>query len=815
MTLKEKAKALTLEEKTALLSGTNFMYTNAIPRLNIPSLCMADGPHGVRKQIGQGDNGVTKSEPATAFPTAATVACSWNPANSYKMGKAIAEECLHYGVNILLGPGINIKKNPLCGRNFEYFSEDPLLTAEFGSEFVRGVQELGVAVSLKHFAANNAENYRFVGDSAVDERALQEIYLKAFEKIIKKEKPYTVMSAYNKINGTLCSESDWLLTELLRKQWGFDGVVMSDWGGTKNRSSSVSAGMELEMPGDTAYCRADILKAVQEKRLDQKSLDTAVENVLRLINRCQKQKRKEDIDRDSMHKLAEEIAIDSAILLKNENNILPLNKKDNFLVVGDLFYKMRYQGSGSSMINPTKIITNKSAFDNEKISYTFLRGYEENDLFSNKQLLKEIKDSVKEFEKVIFFGGLTDYVESEGGDREDMKLPENQLSVLTELIHSGIPIIVVLFGGSPMELPFADQVDAILNMVLPGQNGGNATTKLLFGEMSPSGRLSETWPYTYQDVPFGDEFSKKAIELYKESIYVGYRYYVSAERKVRYPFGYGLSYTKFEYRSFKCNETHEKVDISLKIKNVGNHDSADVVQLYVGKLNSKIFRAMKELRAFKKIYLKVGEEKEVILSFDKKDLAIYHPVKKEWQLENGIYTIELGKSVEESYFSTECIVENGITELNIYSQNLNQIYSSVEFSKVDKIVFEELLGYSIQEEKSKEFTMETILSDYQKTFFGRMISGAMLSVAEKQKKRASRMPEGVERENTYKGGLFLERILSTNSFRTLSMSAGKTLPYNLAEGLVEIANGHLIKGIRKMMRKITVPPLPSEVEKEG
>ena len=546
MNIRELLKNLTLEEKTALVAGTNFMFTNPVPRLGIPSIRTSDGPHGLRVQKEGGDNGVNGSEPATAFPTAACTASGWNPENTYKMGEAMAEECLHYGVSVLLGPALNIKRNPLCGRNFEYFSEDPYLAGKMAAGEVKGVQSKGVGVAAKHFALNGAENFRFMGDSVCDMRTIREIYLKPFEIVVKESKPHTLMCAYNKINGTYCCENEWLLNGVLRGEWGFDGLVMSDWGATHDRVKGVAAGLDLEMPGDTAICRKWITDAVKSGALKEEDLDKAVENVLRLVERYENNPKGVEVDWKAHNARSAEIAEDCAVLLKNDG-ALPLDKNEKLLVAGDLFGKMRYQGAGSSMINSTFITSPQNAFDRAGVDYVFRRGYAENKLESDEKLIAEALDAAKDFESVLVFAGLTDYVESEGAERENMRLPENQLALIDALIKAGKKVTIVLYGGSPVELPFAEKVSAILDMYLPGQNGGTATYNLLFGIKSPCGKLAETWVKEYADIPFGDAYSKTLNEIYKESVFAGYRYYLTANKEVRYPFGYGLSYTTFQY----------------------------------------------------------------------------------------------------------------------------------------------------------------------------------------------------------------------------------------------------------------------------
>lgn len=800
---------LTLEEKVALVSGTNFMFTNPVPRLDIPSLRVSDGPHGLRVQNENGDNGVTGSEMATSFPTAATTASSWNPSNTYKMGEAMGEEALHYGIDVILGPGACIKRNPLCGRNFEYFSEEPVLSASMASAEIKGIQSQNVGACVKHFALNNAENYRFMGNSICDMRAIREIYLKSFEKIVKDSKPASVMCAYNKINDEYCCQNKWLLTDTLRKEWGFEGLVMSDWGATHDRVKGIKAGLDLEMPGDTPICRKWLMDAIANGTLKEEELDKGVKDVLRLVERYRNNKKGKDVDWSKHHALALDIAMDSAVLLKNEG-VLPLKKSEKFFITGDLFTKMRYQGSGSSMINPTSLSTPKNAFDTGKIAYEYTKGYAENKIEPDDSLIEEAVNKAKNYDTVLVFAGLTDYVESEGADRSDMKLPANQLVLIDALIKANKKVVVVLFGGSPVELPFADKVDAILNMYLPGQNGGMATYKLLFGEVSPSGKLAETWPLSYEDVPFGESFSKTENEIYKESIYVGYRYYVSANKKVRFPFGHGLSYSRFAYSNMKVDEESSSFKVSVDVANVGDVDASEVVELYI-EAPKGIYKSKRELRGFSKVYLRKNETKRVEISLQKEDLRYFDVKQNKWMMEGGDYTFEICKD-SFNVILQETLRLEGDASVIPYTQKINDLYSSLVLDEIDDRIFEEMSGLAIPPlPQPMPLDLESRFSKMKNSkLLGRIIYKAVLSVSKSGFRKAKKLPEGVEKENTYKGALFLERVLNTNSIITMSMSAAKSMPYNFAEGFVNFANGHMFKGIKCFCTKIKAPALPKE-----
>ena len=818
MDIKKLIKNLTAEEKAALVSGTDFMYTNPVPRLGIPSLCMSDGPHGLRKQDGDVGSGMSYSQPATVFPTAACTASSWEPEITFRMGRAIARECRHYGVHMLLGPGANIKRNPLCGRNFEYYSEDPLLSGLMASGEVEGLQSLNVGACVKHFALNNSENYRLMGNSVADSRSMRELYLKSFEHIIRKANPASIMCAYNQVNGTFCSANKFLLTDMLRETFGFDGAVVSDWGATQNRIEALKAGLDIEMPGDTSICRRKILDGLKDGRVPEEVLDKAVENVLKLVDKYVKDQPEEDFDRKAHHALAGELVENSAVLLKNEG-ILPLTGNEKLLIVGDFFRNMRYQGAGSSMINPTEITSPKDAFDERGIKYEFCRGYSEN-VFENvsedvsedneNALIEEAAKSAENADTVLVFMGLTDVAESEGFDRQDMKLPENQLRLMEALIKTGRKIAVVLFGGSAVELPFAENVDAILNLYLPGQNGGSAAVRLLYGDVSPSGRLAETWPEKYEDVPFGEGYSSEIREIYKESVYVGYRYYLTAGKKVRYPFGYGLSYTSFSVGDLQTHMEEDNLKVSCCIQNTGKRQGHEVIQVYVSCPSKAVFRPLRELKAFRKVLLEPGEKKTVTMDLPLKELCYFDTAQNRWVLEDGDYEIQICSDCETVRMSQKVNI-SGEKAVSPYSKAVMKAYTGANLEKITDNVFEEMAGFRLPEPVSGlPFTMESRITDMKLTFPGRIIFKPVLKIAMKKLNNDKKPLEGVPLDNRKKEELFLKKSLENSSVRSMVMTAGKMFPYNVGQALVEFVNGHIVRGIGYLIKKIIVPKLPKE-----
>lgn len=651
---KDLISQMTLKEKASLCSGKDFWHLKSIERLGLPEIMVCDGPHGLRKQNAENKKvGIGNSYPATCFPTAVTTACSWDRDLIYKMGQALAEECLQHGVSVLLGPGVNMKRSPLCGRNFEYFSEDPELAGEMGAAFIAGVQSKGIGTSLKHFAGNSQEMKRMTSNSIIDERALREIYLRAFEKAVKKSQPWTVMNAYNLLNGTYCSENDRLQNKVLRDEWGFKGAVVSDWGAVNDRVAGLNAGNDLEMPSSGGVNDAKIVEAVKCGVIDETTLDERVDKLIDIILKGAANKKpgyKFDVRAHNL--LSRQIAEQSMVLLKNDGNILPLKRVEGeyVAVIGAFADNPRYQGAGSSIINPTMIDSGRRAFNNSPISVKFADGYDRSGKRKNEDAyITEACNLAKNASKAVVFIGLTDDYESEGFDRSTMKLPDGHNRLVEAVSRVNDNVIVVLEGGSPVEMPWADDVKAILNAYLGGQSVAPAIVDVLTGKANPCGKLAETYPICLKDTPTSFRYpdSKEDVQ-YRESIFIGYRYYDKVERNVRFPFGFGLSYTSFEYSDIKLKKKNltkgEEAKVTFTIKNTGDVAGSEIAQVYVAKPESKIFRAPKELKGFVKIHLEPGEEKKVTVELDDRAFAFWNTATEDWCVESGEYKILVGAS---------------------------------------------------------------------------------------------------------------------------------------------------------------------------
>lgn len=660
MNAKQVLREMTLEEKAAFCSGRDFWHTKAIERLGVPSVMMCDGPHGLRKQEGEGDHlGINKSIETICYPTAAALASSFDRDVMRRLGEALGQECQAENVAMLLGPGLNIKRSPLCGRNFEYFSEDPTLAGEMGAAYVQALQSKGIAACAKHFACNDQETRRMSGSSNLDERTLHEIYLPAFEAVVKKGKTRSIMCAYNAINGEFCAENKMLLTDILRKNWGFDGFVVTDWGAVKSRAKGVASGLDLEMPGGPTATGEEILEAVQNGELSEADLDKAVLNLLRFVETALKNRDENAvINRDACRELARQLASECAVLMKNED-ILPLKEGQKVAFIGAFADKPRYQGAGSSHINVPHPVSALEVAGDELL---YARGYDAHSDKTDEALLAEAVETAKNAEVAVIFAGLPDAFESEGADRDHMRLPDNQNELIVATAAVNPKTVVVLHGGSPVELPWLNRVPAVLCMYLGGEQVGAATVDLLYGKVNPSGHLAETWPIRLQDNPSYLNFpGEDGVVTYAEGIFVGYRYYDKKELAVNFPFGHGLSYTSFAYSHLTVDKEkltdQETVTVTVDVTNTGSVSGKAAVQVYVRDVQSTVRRPLRELRDFAKVELQPGETKTVSFTLDKRVFAYYEPRVHDFFVESGEFVIEIGESCRDIRLSKSVEVE--------------------------------------------------------------------------------------------------------------------------------------------------------------
>lgn len=788
--VKALLKELTLEEKASLASGLFFWTTKPIEG-KVPSVTMTDGPHGLRKEFGadSGKGGVNimkGSEPATCFPPAVSTASSWDRSLIEKVGKAIALEARALKVSTVLGPGTNIKRSPLCGRNFEYFSEDPYLSGEMSKNFVKGVQSQGVGCSLKHFATNNEEFCRMSIDSRVDERALREIYLPAFEKTVKEEQPQQIMCSYNKLDGTYLCENKRMLTDILRDEWGFKGIVVSDWGAVNDRVDCVKAGLDLQMPGDRGMNDKKIIKAIKEGRLSEEDLDKTTERVLNYVFDCvsKKPQTEEKIDFDSHYALAREAANNCAVLMKNTQNALPIKEGESIAVIGKLAEECRYQGSGSSRICCQKLTNVLEGLDGLGVKYDYAEGYTLEKNGYDKKLLAKAVEVAKGKDKVVAVIGLTDVYESEGFDRSHMDLPEGHNILIAELLKVNPNVIVVLQGGSPVTMPWRNEVKAILNTYLPGEAVGDSTADLIMGKANPCGKLAESYPLDLKDVLAQKYFpmGPRTVE-YRESIFVGYRYFDTAKKEVAYPFGFGLSYTQFEYSDFSIPTTYKKgepFEVSYTITNVGKVRGAEISQVYVGQANSPVFKAERELKGFEKTFLESGESKRVTISLNPRDFSFYNTATSDWCILNGEYKVEIGASSRDIKFAQKVEVEgDGEVALPAYTDKVKEVYFNMDkIEEISKETFEELYGGKLPENtpyKVGEFHVNSTVGEIGITPLGKFINGVAKVVGK------------IIAGDAANSAMILNSITSM-PLRSLSGFSGGILSMHSVEGLVKLFN---------------------------
>lgn len=685
---------LSLAQKCALLSGWDTFKTREVKDLGIPQLWLSDGPHGVRKQAGESDHlGINPSLPATCFPTAVTIAGSWDTELGEKIGEALGEEAVSQGVGVLLGPGLNIKRNPLCGRNFEYFSEDPYLAGKMAAGYVRGIQKKEIAACPKHFAVNNQETRRMASNSIVDERTLREIYLTAFEIVIKEAEPKSIMSSYNLINGVYANENKHLLDDILRKEWGFEGAVVTDWGGSNDHVLGVNNGSTLEMPAPGGDSIRELIHAVETGTLEESVVDERLKELLKLVFESEKTLRdaQDQFDQDAHHELACHAARESLILLKNEEKILPLKAGTKVAVIGDFAEVPRYQGAGSSAVNSTKVDNLLEALENtdlDIIGYT--PGFERSSKYKEEWKVNSCI-LAKKADVVLMCLGLDEIQESEGLDRRDMKLSQKQVELLQGISKLNSNVVVVLHSGSAVETPWIFDCRALLYAGLGGQAGAKAVVDALVGKCNPSGKLAETWPLYYEDVPSSENFAGEGRNVeYREGLYVGYRYFETANVPVQFPFGYGLSYTNFTYSDL-CVDSE---GVSLKVQNDGAVFGKEVVQLYIGKKSDQIFYPVKQLKGFAKVSLQPGERKEVHIPLDDKAFRFWNDKVGRWETEGGSYQIYVGASVQDIRLEQEIQVESTMTEIPYIPAELER-YFTANVRQVPNEQFENLFNTSL------------------------------------------------------------------------------------------------------------------------
>lgn len=785
---KDMIDKMTLEEKAAILSGKSEWESRDIPRLNIPSIFLSDGPHGIRKQEGAGDHlGLNASLPATCFPTAATIANSWNEQLGEEIGQALGEEATVQGVNVLLGPGLNMKRSPLCGRNFEYFSEDPYLAGKMAASYIKGIQSQGVAACPKHFAVNSQEERRMAMNAVLDERTLREIYLTGFEIAVKEGNAKSIMTSYNEINGVYANENKHLLQDILRGEWDFQGFVVTDWGASNDHVKGVAAGSNLEMPNPGLDPAREIIQAIENKTLTMEELDTCVDqfiDIVFMLNDKNKEQRKA-FSENEHHDLARRAAVESAVLLKNSGNLLPLKPKSKVALIGDFVVEPRYQGAGSSMVNPTFIETMEKVAPNYDLQVVGInRGYIRNG-GEDATMKKAALDLAQAADVIIYCFGLDELSESEGLDRVHMRIPQNQIELLESIAQVNPNIVGILSAGAVIEMPWQVSCRAILHGYLAGQAGASAIFDILTGKTNPSGRLAETYPLRYEDTPAYRNFpAMERNAEYREALYIGYRYYDTNHIKVLYPFGFGLSYTEFEYSDIKV----DRDGVTFTLTNTGKTDGAEVAQLYVGLPNAIVFRPQKELKGFVKAFLKAGESKKLKIPFDDKTFRYWNIKTNKWEIEAGTYQIMVGASVADIRLSGELHVDGTTSQFPYNPAELPYYYTGI-VQQISDQEFEALLGHPIPVGKwSGELGLNDAICQmyYAKSGLARFIYNRLNSMKKKSEE---------------KGKPDLNILFIYNMpFRALAKMTGGMVSMDMVKGILTVVNGHFFKGISQVIR---------------
>ena len=739
---KEIISKMSLEQKARFVSGYDYWHLEEAKELGLPKIMITDGPNGLRKQDAKNRNktkiGLGNTVSTTCFPPAATSACSWDEKLWYEEGQAMAQECLAEKVSVILGPGTNIKRSPVCGRNFEYFSEDPLLAGKSAAWIIKGIQSKGIGASLKHFACNSQEAFRMVVNEVIDERAIREIYFPAFEIAVKESQPWTVMNSYNRINGVYASQNKWLQQDVLRDEWGFEGLVVTDWGSSVDRVPGIQSGTDLEMPSSGTLNTQKIIDAVKSKTLDETALDQCVDRIIDLILRAKTAlNATHRYSKDKHHNTAQKIAEGSMVLLKNEDGILPLKPKQKIAVIGELAKFPRFQGAGTSFINPTRLDSALECLQRLKTNLTYARGYDRTCDKADKELLREAVNAAKAADVAVVFAGLTEEFEGEGYDRADINMPSCHNNLISEVVKANPNTVVVLAGGSVVYMPWVNEVKGLLNSGLGGQATGAAVANILTGKVNPSGKTAETYPLRFEDNPtYGNYPGGPVTSEHRESVYIGYRYYDTAEKEVLFPFGYGLSYTTFAYSDIKVSSKDIKdtdtLEVSFKIKNTGSVDGAEIAEIYVADQESTIFRPKKELRAFTKVFLKAGEEKEVTVELGKRAFAYYNVNIGDWHVETGAFEILVGASSRDIRL-TETVNVTSTVEAQIPDyRKTAPAYYTADLNGMKGEQFEAVYGQKLPSpafDKSKKIDIYCCLNDARHTKWGgricKLIEGIM------------------------------------------------------------------------------------------
>ncbi|MBR0407645.1 MAG: glycoside hydrolase family 3 C-terminal domain-containing protein [Clostridia bacterium] len=788
MTVKESIKALvqqmSLKEKCAVLSGRDVWHTRPIERLRISSITLSDGPSGLRKQAAEGDHlGLNESTKATNIPSAATIANSWSPEAAEAMGAVVGADAAAQDVQVLLGPGLNTKRSPLCGRSFEYYSEDPYLTGKLAAAFIRGVQSKGVSACAKHFAVNSQELQRMASDSVLDERTLRELYLTNFEIAIQEGKPRALMTSYNKVNGSYANENSQLY-DILRREWGFDGMVVTDWGGSNDFTEGVRAGMNLEMPaaGDDSPCQ--LLQAVKDGKISEEIIDRRVEELLTLV--LTEKPKASPVDEKAQHEAVRKAAEQCIVLLKNDRNILPLQHSAKVAVIGDFAAHPRYQGAGSSMVNAWQADdTLELMTDYFPNAVGFSQGFERLDK-RNDELAAQAVELAKGADCVLLYLGLPEGFETEGLDRAHMRLPDNQVALLNRLAEVNEHIVVVLSCGSAVEMPWIDSCQALVYGCLGGEAAAGAMLRVLSGEVNPGGKLAETFPVAYADLPVSHYYpGKEYTSEYREGLYVGYRYFVTAKKPVRFPFGFGMNYTQFRYE----NLTVEPDGVSFDLTNCGACGGDEIVQLYVSLPGAKVFRPARELKGFRRVSLKAGETQRVKILFDDYTFRYFNVRTHQWEVEGGSYDILIGASSEDIRLKGARTV-SGTDAPDPYEGKNVDCYRSCALQAVPDVAFEALLGHPIPQknwDRSKPLEMNDAIAqmEYARNHIARFAARFM----------KKKIQKAVEAGKPDLNMLFIYNM----PFRGMAKMMNGMVSMDMAKDILFIVNGHFFRGVGRLI----------------